>query len=279
MKGGYMNNRWVPFGECRQRLLLLCFVGWVAVGCQIGQQAKQPEPVPCPPDNSAALLSENSSLKQALATSEQKVQRLEQELSSLKIQAIEQDALISELRRRSEAQQKRLGSAIVDVVRSKAKLRSMESKAEAASTIAEAEIAFKALQNQAASFDWVALDEIAITEHLLEMSAQEFNTQNYGGALYLANQAKGRVRTAQDHLSSMANTSASPGEDSFAQPLPLKVLKKSNLRSGPGLEHEIVAELEKGTLIVGLSHKGTWIQVKAPGEMSGWIYRPLVGAR
>ncbi len=274
-----MCDRWIPFAMCRQRLLLLCFAGWVAVGCQIGQQAKRPEPAPCPPDDIAALYSENSSLKQALATSEQKVQQLEQELSSLKSQAIEQDTVINELRRRSDAQQKRLGDAIVDVVRSKAKLRSMESKAEAASTIAEAEIAFKALQSRAASFDWVALDEIAIAEHLLEMSAQEFNVQNYGGALYLANQAKGRVRTAQNRLSSMANTPSSSGKASFAQHLPLKVLKKSNLRSGPGLEHKVVAELEKGTFIVGLSQKGMWIQVKAPGEMTGWIYRPLVGAR
>ena len=273
-----MHDRWVPFTMCRQRLLVLCFVGWVAVGCQIGRQAERPEPAPCPPENIEALRSENSSLQQALATSDQKVQQLHQELSTLKIQVIEQDAVIDELRRRSEAQQKRLGDAIVDVVRSKAKLRSMESKAEAASTIAEAEIAFKALQNRAASFDWIALDEIAITEHLLEMSAQEFNAQNYGGALYLANQAKGRVRTAQDRLS-MANTSPPSGEDSFAQPLPLKVLKKSNLRSGPGLEHKILAELEKGTLIVGLAHKGPWIQVKAPKEMTGWVYRPLVGAR
>lgn len=274
-----MYNRWVPFAMCRQRLCVLCFVSWVAVGCQTGQQAKQPEPAPCPTENSAALRNENSSLKQALATSEQNVQRLEQELFILKIQAVEQDTVIDELRRRSESQKKRLGDAIVDVVRSKAKLRSMESKAEAASTIAEAEIAFKGLQRRAASFDWIALDEIAIAEHLLEMSAQEFNAQNYGGALYLANQAKGNVRTAQDRLSSMASTSLSSGEDSFVQPMPLKVLTKSNLRSGPGLEHEILAELEKGTMIIGLSHKGEWIQVKAPKEMIGWIYRPLVGAR
>lgn len=274
-----MYGRWVPLTMCRKRLLSLCLAGWVAAGCQIGQQAKQPEPAPCPPDNIAALRSENSSLQQALSTSEQKVQQLQQELSTLKIQAIGQDTVINELRRRSEAQQKRLGDAIVDVVRSKAKLRSIESKAEAASTIAEAEIAFKALQSRAASYDWVTLDEIAIAEHLLQMSSDEFNAQNYGGALYLANQAKGRVRTAQERLSSMANTSPPPGEGSFVQPLPLKVLKKSNLRSGPGLEHEIVAELEKGTLIVGLSHKGRWIQVKAPKEMTGWVYRPLVGAR
>lgn len=274
-----MFDRWEPFTTCRQRLLVLCCVVWVAVGCQMGQQAKRPEPAPCPPDNIAALRSENSLLEQALAANEQKVQRLEQELSTLKIQTDEQDAVINELRRRSEAQQIRLGAAIVDVVRSKAKLRSIESKAEAASTIAEAEIALKALQTRAASSDWVALDEIAIAEHLLEMSADEFNTQNYGGALYLANQAKGRVRTAQDRLDSMANTPPSSGEASFAQPLRLKVLKKSNLRSGPGLEHEIVAELEKGTLIVGMSYKGRWIQVKAPGEMTGWIYQPLVGVR
>jgi hypothetical protein len=103
--------------------------------------------------------------------------------------------------------------------------------------------------------------------------------QIYGGALYLANQAKGRVRTAQDRLSSMADISPSSGEASFAQPLPLKVLKKSNLRSGPGLDHKILTELEIGTLLVGLSHKGRWIQVKAPKELTGWIYQPLVGAR
>ena len=274
-----MHDLWVPFRMHRRRLAVLCFICWIAAGCQVGQHAKKPEPAPCPSDDVAALRSENSSLKQDLAKGEQDVQRLEQELSSLKIQVIEQDAVINELRRRSDARQKRLNAAIVDVVRSKSKLRSIESKAEAASTIAEAEIAFKALQSRAASFDWIALDEIAIAEHLLEMSAQEFNVRNYGGALYLANQAKGRVRTAQDRLSSMENIPSSSGEASFAQHLPLKVLKKSNLRSGPGLEHEIVAELEKGTLIVGLSHKGIWIQVKAPGEMTGWIYRPLVGAR
>jgi hypothetical protein len=274
-----MINRWAPFTMCRRCLLVLCVVCWVAAGCQIGRQAKRPEPIPRPSDNGAVLLNENRSLKKALASSEREVQRLEQELSTLKIHAIEQDAVINELRRRSEARQKRLGDAIVDVVRSKAKLRSMESKAEAASTIAEAEIALKALQNRAASSDWVALDEIAIAEHLLAMSADEFNAHNYGGALYLANQAKGRVRTAQDRLSSMANTPSSLGETAFAQPLPLKVLKKSNLRSGPGLEHKILAQLEKGTLIVGLSHKERWIQVEAPGEMTGWIYRPLVGAR
>jgi hypothetical protein len=276
-----MRRRREPFCRCRQQLVVLCTAGWIAAGCQVGQKVKRPEPAPCPPTAVAELRSENNSLKKALDASEQNVRRLAQELSTLKIQAIEQDAIINELRRRSESQQKRLGDAIVDVVRSKAKLRSMESKAEAASTMAEAEIAFKVLQRQAASFNWISLDEIAIAQHLLEMSAQEFNVQNYGGALYLANQAKGRVRTTQDHLNSMASTSMTPGLDaySFAQPLPLKALKRSNLRSGPGLEHAIVAQLEKGTLIIGLSQTKGWIQVEAPGDMTGWIYRPLVGAR
>jgi uncharacterized coiled-coil protein SlyX len=276
-----MSHRWVPYPSYSQQLLAFFIVGWVAVGCQAGPQIKQPEPAPCPPERVAELRSENRSLQQALAAREQVVRRLDQELSTLKIKTIEQDAVIHELRRRSATQQKRLDEAIVDVVRSKAKLRSMESKAEAATTIAEAEVAFKALQKQAASFDWISLDEIAISEHLMEMSAQEFNAQNYGGALYLANQAKGRVRTAQESLNSMLNTSPASGEGafSFAQPLPLKVLKRSNLRSGPGLDYKIVVELEKGTLIVGLSHRKDWIHVKAPEEMTGWIYRPLVGAR
>jgi hypothetical protein len=258
------------------RIICVCLVCLLAAGCQHVRKQSKRLPNPCPPEKTTIIQSENNALKQALASSDEKVQNLEQEIGALKIQAIEQEALVSQLRRRSEAQQTSLDAAIVDVVRSKAKLRSLESKAEAASTIAEAEIAFQALQSRAASTDWVALDEIAIAEHLLKMSTQEFDAQNYGGALYLANQTKSRVRAAQQRLSNIANIVPLAGEASFTQPVPLKVLKKSNLRIGPGLEHKILIELEKGAKVFGFAYMGSWIHVEAPEGISGWIFQTLV---
>ena len=255
----------------------LCGV-WLACAAVLGCQTVY-EPTQDTTELLSSLQKENRSLKLSLKEREQEAQQLEQELSALNKELSQQREFTSELQRRSEGQQKRLEAAIVEVVRSKAKLRSLESKADAASTIAEAEIALKVLKSSAESSDWVALDEIAIAEHLLKMSSKEFNARNYGGALYLANQTKARVRTAQDRISTGTNVVPFVGEASFSQPVPLKVIKNSNLRSGPGLNFPILVELKNETQIVGLGYKGKWVHVQAPQGKTGWIIQSLVATR
>ena len=71
-------------------------------------------------------------------------------LAKLQLRLLERDAQIKQLEERSNSQQEMLDEAIQEVVRAKAKLRSLESKAEAASEMAEAEIAIKALKAQLA---------------------------------------------------------------------------------------------------------------------------------
>ena len=271
-----MFANWAYCAKCLERIVCVCTICVLTAGCQHVRKESERLSNPCPPQKICVAQSEINAIKQALASSEEKVESLGQKISTLKIQAIERESLLSQLQSKSEAQQKSLETAIVDVVRSKAKLRSLESKAEAASTIAEAEIAFKTLQSRVATADWIAVDEIPIAEHLLKMSAQEFDTQNYGGALYLANQTKGRVRAALQRLNNIANIVPLEGEASFAQPVSLKVLKKSNLRIGPGLEHKILTELEKGTKVIGFAYMGSWIHVEAPEGISGWIFQTLV---
>ena len=96
------------------------------------------------------------------------------------------------------SQQEMLDEAIQEVVRAKAKLRSLESKAEAASEMAEAEIAVKALKAQLAG--QTRNPELIKAQELLKMSAQEFKKENYGGAVYLTSQAKGHIRAGQIRL-------------------------------------------------------------------------------
>lgn len=213
-----------------------------------------------------------------MASSNEKSKGLEQDISNLKLQVLGYEALVSDLRRRADIQQKRLDAAIVEVVRTKSKLRSLESKAEAASTLAEAEIAVKTLRQRGGKANEVTLDEISIADQLLNMSIDEFKAQNFGGALYLANQAKGQVRAIQERLDKKAEVTTAEGESLFAQPLKLKVIKEDcNLREGPGLDHKVIDKLENGEVVVGFSFKGSWVRVETKAGQSGWIFQTLVG--
>src|SRR2546430_17330144 len=68
-----------------------------------------------------------------------------------------------------------------------AKLQTLASRAEAASAMAEAEIALQSLKTAAAP---QLAPEIGQAAPLLQQSTAEFDKRNYGGALYLANHAK-----------------------------------------------------------------------------------------
>lgn len=261
-------------------LFLAC---WAIAGCMHVDQPPAPattvaSPPPCPSERTVELEHRNAALEKAFATSEEKNTRLEQDISNLKLQVLGYEALVSDLRRRSDIQQKRLEAAIVEVVRTKSKLRSLESKAEAASTLAEAEIAVETLKKRGASANEVIIDEISIADQLLNMAIDEFKTRNFGGALYLANQAKGQVSAIQERLDKKTEATSAEGESLFAQPLNLKVIKDDcNLREGPGLDHKVISKLDNGEEVVGFSFKGSWVRVETKSGQSGWIFQSLVG--
>lgn len=252
-----------------KRLIVGFLCCWVMAGCQHGRQQ----------DSAHTIPDENEKLQHALASRDEKIQELEKKVVEFKMQVLEYEASINDLQVRSDSQQQRLDEAIIEVVRTKARLRSLESKAEAASTIAEAEIAVNAIKKQIASADKGTQDQISTADQLLKMSVQEFKSLNYGGALYLANQTKGQVRAVRNRISGNTPMAVLDGETLFSQPLPLKLLKNSNLRQGPGLEQIIIGTLSKGTLVVGYSHKGSWVRVETTEGMAGWLFQSLIGTR
>ena len=229
------------------------------------------------------LEGENRKLKQTLAKNTKTIELLENKTAKIQLRLLERDAQIKQLEERLNSQQVMLDAAIQEVVRAKAKLRSLESKAEAASEIAEAEIALKALQSQLKGPGRDS--ELIKAQELLKMSASEFKKENYGGALYLSSQAKGHIRAGQLRLGGrqkVAPIKRLPpikGEVLFSLPLPLKVLKTSNLREGPDLKYRVVTKFEKGTPLIGYSYKGDWVRVNSKNGTTGWIYQTLVGPR
>jgi hypothetical protein len=230
-------------------------------------------------DRLAELSQENSSLQSAAAAKDAKILALDKEIVVLKLKAIEDEAALHDLQERLAGHQQRLDAAIIEVVRTKARLRSLESKAEAASTIAEAEIDINALKERPVSADKVEKEEASAAENLLKMSIREFKSSNYGGALYLANQSKGQVRTLQLRLKGGMEKAPMENEMAFARPLQLKVLANSNLRSGPGLDNELVGKLSQDALVKGLSYSGLWVHVETAEGKMGWLFHTLVGPR
>ena len=202
---------------------------------------------------------------------------LEKWITQLNTKLIEKDNEIDEIATRAVALQNKLDEAIQEVVRAKAKLRSLESRAETATSIAETEIALKALRVQQP--DRNTNPSIIQAEQLLAMSSQEFKKKNYSGALYLVNQAKDNISKAQMRGDGEKSTDTLLGEVLFAKPLNLRVTKKSNVREGPGLYFKIVTIVRPKTPLTGYSFKGQWLRVKGENGVGGWIFQDLVRGR
>ena len=149
----------------------------------------------------------------------------------------------------------------------------MESRAEAASEMAEAEIALKSLRDKAGESN---PPELANGEQLLARGSKEFEKQNFGGALYLVGQAKTQIKMGLLRLGGAEHAAESSDEMPFAVPLPLTVSAKGNLREGPGPDFKVVATVDEGTQLTGYFTKGPWLRVEGAGGKSGWIHRSLV---
>lgn len=194
----------------------------------------------------------------------------EEELAKLRLLLLEKDAKIQGLTQTLDA-------AILEVVRSMAKLQGREGKAEAASSLAEAEIALKLLER-----DGVGREKdsnFIQAKQLLKTAAQEFQKDNYGGAIYLTSQAKSLVKGEEARRTSRENMPKIAGEVLFSLPLPLRVLSKGNIREGPGLNFKVLFVVEEGAPLTGQSYKGLWVRVKSEDGRSGWIFYNLVGQR
>ena len=204
---------------------------------------------------------------------------LEEENGKLKLLLLEKETQLKEMAARQASLHMKLDEAIQEVVRTKARLRSLESRAEAASNMAETEVALKMLKSQRP--DAADSPEIAQAEQLLKMSSQEFRNENYGGALYLAGQAKDHIRLSQTQpqAGEERRVQLLPGEVPFALPLDLRVIKASNVREGPGLDYKVVATVAPGSSLKAYSYKDQWVRVEGENRLRGWIFQNLVSGQ
>jgi hypothetical protein len=214
---------------------------------------------------------ELAATRESLSASEAAVRSAEARAVELSSRLLEKSAELQGSTERQVALQRQLDDAVQEVVRAKAKLRSLESRADAASTMAEAEIALKALQGRGAAVNRQELDK---AEDLLRMSSEEFERENYGGALFLATQAKTHLHAAE---AAPAPRSAAVTEGvPFAAPLRLVVKADANVRQGPGSRFEVIGTVAKGAEVTGTARQNRWVRVTDSRGLTGWVFDELL---
>jgi hypothetical protein len=191
---------------------------------------------------------------------------LEQKLALCELLLLEKEAQVNEL-------QTRLDDARQEVVRAMSKQQSLASRAEAASGMAEAEIALQSLRATAGT------QGVPEVSRLIKLSTVEFDKQNYAGALYLASQAKGAALAARGQRASVARGPQRAGEVLFASLLKLQTAKRANVREGPGGTFKIIFTLPAGAPLTGFSYAGQWVRITDDSGRDGWIYQSLIGRR
>src|SRR5437667_9946412 len=162
-----------------------------------------------------------------------------------------------------------------------AKLQSLATRAEAASGMAEAEIALEALRsaNGSGGGSSAASPELAQGTQLLQLATAEFDQQNYAGALYLATEAKNAAAAGQGRVGSDDRQTTRKGEVPFALPLRLQTTGRANVREGPGSGFKVLFTLETGVPIVAYSYVEQWVRIKDDSDRPGWIHQTLIDRR
>src|ERR1700694_475176 len=196
---------------------------------------------------------------------------LAQRVARLELRVLEKEVQVEEL-------QGRLDDARREVVRAMAKLQSLATRAEAASGMAEAEIAFQALR-AANGGTATPAPEVGQATQLLQLATAEFDKQNYAGALYLATQAKSAASAGQGRLASGDRATLRSGEVPFALPLRVQTTGRANVREGPGATFRVLFTLEAGVPLIAYSYVDQWVRVTDETNRPGWVHQALIGRR
>ena len=229
--------------------------------------ATTPEPEPPPPAAPAPVAPQ---VCPVCVDQAQEVARLRQDLAS-------REAEIRELRSSQRDQVKVIQESTREVTRAKAKMRRLATQADAASYIAEVEVALGALRASLPASPPAPL--VALAQSLLDSTAAPFAQGDYGAAMDRAAQAEQLIAVAADGQRPPSLRVRVPGEVLLQVTIPLRFVAAGTLRREPQPLSTAVAKLAKDTPLVAHAYRGSWMRVETPDGRSGWVAQAQLEAR
>jgi hypothetical protein len=151
-----------------------------------------------------------------------------------------------------------------EVIRTKARLQGLETKADATSVVAETRVLIRRLQEQRGRSPAVHR-----SQELLERAEQMIEDGNFGAATFMALKAQELIKDAR------RGALVEEGHRPAPKRQYVVTASLANLRSEPSRDAPISGQLKKGDSVEATAQRGEWLHVKA-GSVSGWVFRELV---
>jgi hypothetical protein len=199
------------------------------------------------------------------------------EIARLRQDLANREAELRDLRSNQRDQVKVLQESRREITRAKVKLRRLATQADAASYIAEVEVALESLRSSLGATATVPL--MAAAQDILESTAAPFVQGDYGVAMERATQAEQLIALVADNQIRAGSPPRVPREVPLQVAIPLKVTVDSKLRRQPLGNAPIVAVLKKDSPLVAHAYKGSWMQVETEDGRLGWVDQMQLGPR
>lgn len=206
-----------------------------------------------------------TALQQEKARLEKMLKKVRRQNRDLKLELLDRTALARQL----EAQREQ---AIEEVVQTKARLRSRQSKAEAVANLAEVKLTLQGAAENGTTPE--SMQALAQARELIDMAEQALDEDNLEGASYLMAQARELLSASPGNGS--AATGRRKGEILFSIPFDMEVRRKGNVRLEPGLQSEVLFQLGSGDRVLVLGRRGTWLHVRTGDNRTGWMHFNLL---
>ena len=139
-------------------------------------------------------------------------------------------------------------------------LQNNETKASAVAALAEAKLAHNAtLREDPKTHD---LDVIQQSRGKIETSDKLLSQNRYAASVYFAKKA---LRLINDK--------------DVRRNVRIIAVDYANIRRGPGMEYEVLAQLALGTVLFELGSDSSWYQVETVDGKAGWVHRSVTLTR
>lgn len=199
-----------------------------------------------------------------------------QEIARLRQELAEQEAEIASLRAKHSVQAEVLTQTTDEAARAEVKLRRLATQADAASHLAEVEVALEAIDTQPqppAARVAAQLDQV---RRMLAAGEIAFARGDYGAAVEQAAQAQEIMQMLNGHRTAPVVRGAV--EVPFQVPVTLRTRVESRLRRQPGRSSGVLEVLPLGTPLQAEAYHGEWLRVRTEDGKTGWIFGTLLEA-
>ncbi len=198
------------------------------------------------------------------------------EIGHLRQLLAEKEELIRSQQAHQQEQAQELQATTSEATRAQIKLRRMATQTDAASTLAEVEVAMETLKSSKTTARQQAMQTQA--QRLLDDANAAYAKGDFAAAVDGATQSREMIDILQSQRSGRT-ASKHRVTVTFQTPIPLRTRIDCNLRQLPRGNAPILSVLRKDSPLMALAYRGDWLRIQTEDGRMGWILNTLVEAR